>query len=113
MIKSSTYFDFEMDVYWVKHSGMDPVELFNKYPVEFHLMHLKDRDCGTIGNVNGRSDIENNVVLGTGDVGIKEIVYAAINYGMVKYMFIEDESSRSMELMPASLAYLKLIMGLK
>jgi sugar phosphate isomerase/epimerase len=100
------YANFEMDVFWIKHSGQDPVALLKKYPNRFLLMHLKDRKPGTEGNQFGRADVESNVVLGTGDVGIGGIMKIAKKQG-VKHFFIEDESSRSMEQVPASLAYLK------
>jgi sugar phosphate isomerase/epimerase len=100
------YANFEMDVFWIKHPGQDPVALLKKYPNRFLLMHLKDRKPGTEGNQFGRADVETNVVLGTGDVGIGEIMKVAKKAG-VKHFFIEDESSRSMEQVPQSLAYLK------
>lgn len=53
---------------------------------------------------DGHADVESNVVLGTGDVGIAEIM---ANAKFVKHFFIEDESSRVMEQVPQSLAYLK------
>jgi sugar phosphate isomerase/epimerase len=106
---NAAYVNFEMDVYWIKHPGQEPVALLKKYPYRFPLMHLKDRKPGTAGNQNGESDVETNVVLGTGDVGITPIMKVAGKYG-VKYFFIEDESSRSMEQVPKSLKYLK---GLK
>jgi sugar phosphate isomerase/epimerase len=97
-----------MDVYWISHPGQDPVKLLQKYPGRFLLMHLKDRKPGTPGNMLGRADVETNVVLGTGDIGIEAIVKAGRKAG-VKYYFIEDESSRSMEQVPESLAFLKKI----
>jgi sugar phosphate isomerase/epimerase len=100
------YVNFEMDVFWVKHPGQDPVALLRKYPNRFLLMHLKDRKPGTPGNQNGEADVESNVVLGTGDVGIAEIMREAKKAG-VKHYFIEDESSRSVAQIPKSLAYLK------
>ena len=100
------YANFEMDVFWVKHPGQDPVGLLKKYPGRFKLMHLKDRQIGTIGNQNGNADDETNVVLGKGDVGIAEIMKAAKKSG-IKHYFIEDESSRSMEQVPQSLTFLK------
>lgn len=100
------YFNFEMDVFWVKHPGQDPVALLKKYPNRFPLMHLKDRKPGTVGNQKGEADVETNVVLGTGDVGIAAIMKAAKKAG-VKHFFIEDESSRSVTQVPESLAYLK------
>jgi sugar phosphate isomerase/epimerase len=103
------YLSFEMDVFWIKHPGQEPVELLKKYAGRFPLMHLKDRKPGTPGNQEGHADVESNVVLGQGDVGIGEIMKVAKKYG-VKHFFIEDESSRSLEQVPQSLAYLK---GLK
>ena len=100
------YANFEMDIFWMKHPGQDPVALFSKYPGRYPLVHLKDRLPGTPGNMLGRADVETNVVLGTGDLGIKEIYRAGKKAG-VKYFFIEDESSRSMDQVPQSLAYLK------
>lgn len=100
------YLNFEMDVFWVKHPGQDPVALLKKYPKRFLLMHLKDRAHGTPGNQNGRADVESNVVLGTGDVGIEAVMREAKKAG-VKHYFIEDESSHSVTQIPQSLAYLK------
>ena len=100
--------NFEMDVFWIKHPGQDPVALLKKYPDRFELMHLKDRRKGTPGNAFGRADVESNVVLGTGDVGIKKIMKAARKSG-VKHYFIEDESSRSEAQIPQSLRYLQRI----
>ena len=100
------YLNFEMDVFWVKHPGQDPVALLKKYPKRFLLMHLKDRKHGTVGNQNGRADVETNVVLGTGDVGIEAIMREAKKAG-VKHYFIEDESSHSVQQIPQSLEYLR------
>jgi sugar phosphate isomerase/epimerase len=102
------YFNFEMDVFWVKHPGQDPVALLKKYPNRFLLMHLKDRKPGTPGNQNGNADVESNVVLGTGDVGIADIIRQARKIG-VKHYFIEDESSRCEEQIPESLKFLRSI----
>ena len=118
MPDGSTYFDylakgldpkdvnFEMDVYWVKSPGEDPVKLLQKYPKRFLLAHLKDRKPGTPGTMSGHDDVESNVALGDGDVGIAEFMKAARKAG-VKHFFIEDESSRAMEQTPKSLAFLR------
>ncbi|MEP7317755.1 MAG: sugar phosphate isomerase/epimerase [Panacibacter sp.] len=100
------YANFEMDVFWIKHPGQEPVALLKKYPNRFLLMHLKDRKPGTPGNQNGQADDETNVVLGTGDVGIEAIMKAAKKAG-VQHYFIEDESPHSVEQVPQSLTYLK------
>lgn len=106
MIKHSKHFDFEMDVYWFAHPGEDPVEWLRKYPKEFKLMHLKDCRKGTKGNQNGTSDVETNVVLGTGQIDMKAIISEAKKMN-IDYMFIEDESSKILKQVPQSLEFLK------
>jgi len=105
MAQNATHFDFEMDVFWIKHAGVDPVSLLRKYPDQFLTMHLKDRAHGTVGNQNGGASVETNVVLGTGDVGIEAVVKEGKKLG-IKYMFLEDESSRALVQIPKSLAFL-------
>ena len=100
--------NFEMDVDWVKESGTDPLKLFNKYSNRIKMMHLKDRKPGTPDSDSGHADVETNVVLGSGDVGIAELIKAARKAG-VKHYFIEDESSRVVDQVPQSLAFLKSI----
>lgn len=101
--------NFQMDVFWIKQSGTDPVALLNKYPNRFISMHLKDRLKGMPDSNNGRADVEKaNVVLGTGDVNIEAIVRAGNKAG-IKHYFIEDESSRQWEQVPQSIAFLKTI----
>lgn len=102
------YANFEMDVFWIKHPGQDPVALLKKYKKRWLLMHLKDRKPGTPGNQNGQVDVESNVILGTGDVNIAAIMKQA-KKSRIKHYFIEDESSRSMEQVPRSLAYLNFL----
>jgi sugar phosphate isomerase/epimerase len=100
------YVNFEMDVFWVKQPGHDPVALLKKYPTRFLMLHLKDREPGTPDSQNGHADVESNVVLGSGDVGIAAVMEQAKLNG-VKHYFIEDESSRSVQQIPKSLEYLK------
>jgi len=102
------FVNFEMDVFWVKHPGQDPVALLKKYPQRFPLMHLKDRRIGTPNSQDGHADNETNVVLGSGDVGIAAIMKEARKLG-VKHFFIEDESDHAIEQIPQSLAFLKSI----
>ncbi|GAA4449670.1 sugar phosphate isomerase/epimerase [Nibrella saemangeumensis] len=103
------YCNFEMDVFWVKHPGQDPVAFLQKYGKRVPLVHLKDRKPGTPGNDKGRADVETNVTLGQGDIGIAEIMKQAKKSG-VRHFFIEDESSRSMQQVPQSLAFLRTVM---
>ncbi len=96
----------QMDVFWVKQAGQEPVALLKKYPSRFVMMHLKDRMHGSVNSSNGKADVESNVNLGTGDVGIADVIQTARELG-IQYFFIEDESSRASFQIPLSLAYLK------
>jgi len=106
MAKNATHFAFEMDVYWIKHGGADPMTLLNKYPKLFYLMHLKDMKKGVVGNNTGHSDVETNVTLGTGQIEMTALIKRAKELE-IEYLFIEDESSKVVEQVPQSLEFLK------
>lgn len=112
IIENAENFDFNMDVYWVKMGGGDPLALMKKFPEKFPMLHLKDRRIGTQGNAYGRGDVETNVVLGSGDIDIKAIILQAKKNGTA-YLIIEDESSRSVEQIPQSIAYIKKVLSEK
>jgi sugar phosphate isomerase/epimerase len=101
---------FEMDVLWVVYPGEDPVKWLDKYPGRWELMHLKDLKKGapTGDKLSGKTDVENDVPLGTGQMNWPAILKAAKKAG-VKWYFIEDESSRSVEQIPQSLKYLETV----
>lgn len=106
MVQNTTEAQFQMDVFWIKNGGGDPVEYLQKYPGRFTTLHLKDRAHGTENNSTGQQDVETNVVLGQGDVGIAAVVEEATKQG-IRYFFIEDESSRVERQVPQSIEYLK------
>jgi sugar phosphate isomerase/epimerase len=106
MAEQATDFDFEMDVFWVTHGGQNPLELLNKYPDKFKLMHLKDMDKRVKGNDTGHEDVEMNVIHGQGQIDIAGLVKRGKELG-IEYMFIEDESSKVMEQLPKTLEYLR------
>ena len=100
------YVYLQMDVFWIKQAGQDTVALLKRYANRWIMLHLKDRKPGTPDSKNGRVDVETNVALGKGDVGIDAIMKTARAIG-IKHYFIEDESSRSEQQIPESLRYLK------
>jgi sugar phosphate isomerase/epimerase len=99
----SRYVHFEMDVFLIKNAGQDPVSLLKKYPSRFVLLQLKD---GKAPGKDNAIDKDANLVLGSGDVGIKSVIETARDLGIQHY-FIEDESSKAEKQIPKSLAYLK------
>jgi sugar phosphate isomerase/epimerase len=98
---------FEMDVLWVVFPGHDPVKLLEKYGSRWQLMHLKDLKKGVAtGSLTGKTDVSNDVALGTGQMNWPAILAAARKAG-VKYYFIEDESPTVVEQIPQSLRFLE------
>lgn len=74
-------------------------------------MHLKDlkKDVAT-GSLAGKTDVTNDVTLGTGQMNWPAIL-AAARKTAIKYYFIEDESPTSLEQIPRSLEFLKTVSG--
>ena len=100
------YVSFEMDVLWVFHPGINPVDLLKKYGSRYKLMHVKDLRKGIVGNFSGGTAIENDVALGTGQIDIAAVIKAAQKSGIQNY-YIEDESKDVNIQVPVSLSFLK------
>nr|WP_068887152.1 sugar phosphate isomerase/epimerase [Pedobacter panaciterrae] len=75
--------DFEMDIYWVIRSGLQPKVLFKAHPGRFVMWHIKDMD---------RSDLNLNAEIGSGAIDYKNLFKDAKLSGM-KYFFVEHESN--------------------
>ncbi len=97
---------FEMDIFWTHFGGDDPASVLRKYPDRWKLMHVKDMKEGIEKTLRGLTDPEYDVALGTGQVNVEEAIRAGLEVG-VQHFFIEDESSRIIEQIPASLDYLR------
>lgn len=97
---------YEMDVFWIVHPGQDPVKLLAQYGDRFALMHVKDMKKDVKGDLTGKSNVNNDVALGTGQMNWPAILAAAKRAG-VKWYFIEDESDHSTEQIPQTLRYLE------
>lgn len=69
-------------------------------------MHLKDLKRGVRGDLTGKTDPENDVVLGTGQIDMPAVLRAAKRAGVV-HLYIEDESTAASAQVPRSLAYLR------
>lgn len=88
---------FEMDLYWIKKGGYEPLDYFKKYPGRFTLWHVKDLDPET-----GKY-----TEVGSGNIDFKEIFENADTSGM-EYFFVElDNSERpALESIKISFDYL-------
>jgi len=98
--------NFQMDTFWIAHPGQDPVQMLQKYPKRWVLMHVKDMKKGVKGDLSGHSDVRNDVTVGTGQLDWPAILSEAKKAG-VKYYFIEDESPTSETQIPGTLKYLE------
>lgn len=98
---------FQMDVLWVYFPGQDPTSWLLKYPGRWCSMHLKDLRKGVErGPLTGKTDVRNDVPLGTGQVDWTSVLAAARKSG-VKYYFIEDESPDVLTQIPVTLKFLR------
>jgi sugar phosphate isomerase/epimerase len=101
------YVWFQMDVLWTVFPGQDPARLLEKYPNRWLLMHLKDLKKGVpTGSLAGKTELTNDVALGTGQVDWPALLRASQRVG-VKYYFIEDESPTVVDQIPQSLRFLE------
>jgi sugar phosphate isomerase/epimerase len=71
---TSSDVNFELDVYWAKQGGQDPVEYINKYAGRFPLLHIKD----------------DSVIGESGKIDFEPIFAAAYKQGMKDY-YVEVE----------------------
>jgi sugar phosphate isomerase/epimerase len=98
--------NFEMDVFWIVHPGQNPVALLEKYPTRFPLMHLKDLEKNTRGDLSGSAPEESSVALGAGQVDWPAVLVAARRASVKRY-YIEDEAAAAMRQVDESLKYLR------
>lgn len=71
----------EMDIYWVKKAGLDPVALMKEHKGRFPLWHVKDMD---------KTPEQAFTEVGNGSIDFKEIFKHAGDSGM-KYFFVEQD----------------------
>ena len=71
----------EMDIYWIKKAGQDPIALFKKHPGRYPLWHAKDMD---------NTPQQNFTEVGNGVINFKEI-FKYKNLAGMKYFFVEQD----------------------
>jgi sugar phosphate isomerase/epimerase len=73
--------DFEMDLYWVKFGGGDPLDFFSRYPKRFPMVHVKD-SAGPPDN--------KMVDVGQGTIDFRSIFAQGEKAG-IKHYFVEHD----------------------
>ena len=74
--------DFEMDLYWVKFGGGDPLDFFNRYPKRFPMVHVKD----SAGPPDNRM-----VDVGQGKIDFRSIFAQSDKAGIKHYVVEHDQ----------------------
>jgi sugar phosphate isomerase/epimerase len=89
----------EMDIYWIKKAGQDPIALFNAHPGRYPLWHIKDMD-----NTDAHAFTE----VGNGTIDFKEIFKHRDKAGL-KYFFVEQDKcpGSPFDSISQSIAYIK------
>lgn len=85
---------FEMDLYWLKKAGKDPLDYFEKYPGRFTMWHVKDLEPSS-----GKY-----TEVGSGNINFKEIFNNAPKSGM-QYFFVELDNSERPALESIKISY--------
>jgi sugar phosphate isomerase/epimerase len=97
----------QLDTLWAFLPGQDIAALLRRHGPRWVSMHLKDLKKGVASGIHtGKTDVENDVTLGTGQMDWAAILRAAREAG-VKHYFIEDESSRSTTQVPETKRFLE------
>lgn len=91
---------FEMDLYWTKRAGMDPIAYFEEHPGRFPLWHVKDMEEG---------EDRFFAAVGEGILDWPKLFGYAETAGL-DYYFVEQDDTRSgkpFEEIEKSISYLK------
>jgi sugar phosphate isomerase/epimerase len=81
---------FELDCGWARVAGHDPVDLMQKYPYRFSMLHVKDFH---LKEVAAGPDHEPKVTeLGRGDIDYKPVLAQAKKNQRIRHAFVEQEA---------------------
>lgn len=91
--------NFEMDIYWVKKAGLDPIQLIKANPGRIKMWHVKDMD---------NTPEQDFTEVGSGIIDYKEIFKYKNESGM-KYFFVEQDKTKIpvYESITKSISYLR------
>lgn len=99
---------FEIDVFWVKAGGVDPVELIKKLKGRISQLHLKDlKDGLKLPSYTTGLPKEAFQELGNGIISIEPILVAAKACGVVHCHVEQDQSPDALASIKKSIAYLR------
>ncbi|MBB6459423.1 sugar phosphate isomerase/epimerase family protein [Flammeovirga kamogawensis] len=101
-----SFVKFELDIFWLRAAGYDPLKMMRKLDSRVDLIHLKNIKS-TTNYLHQSITNDQFVTLGNGIIDINKIVKQAAKQG-VKYCFVEqDHSDQPLESIKESIEWLK------
>ena len=104
---------FEMDLFWTTAGGIDPIELLDKHPNRYKLLHIKDMKPITEFEGDGSNPQQwyglfpNMTSCGQGDIDLEGIIKTSKKNG-VEHYFVEHDMVQQPEVaLKESFNYLK------
>lgn len=88
----------ELDIYWVKKGGGDPLECLKKYPDRIKILHVKDMDA---------TPEKSFACPGSGIIDFRPIFREALDQGIRHYIVEKDGEKNGIECLKSSAEYLK------
>jgi len=76
--------DFEMDLYWTRAAGVDPIAYMKKFPNRFKLVHVKDMAVTASG-------VKESCIVAKGTIDYKALLPQVAAQG-IKYYIVEQEA---------------------
>lgn len=88
----------EIDLYWIRKGGGDPIDYFKRYPGRFELCHVKDMDDSADRGI---------IVAGKGIIDFKEIFRHAKQAGLKHFIVERDRAEDGMKTAAEAAAFLR------
>ncbi|HLN74409.1 MAG TPA: sugar phosphate isomerase/epimerase [Prolixibacteraceae bacterium] len=88
----------ELDIYWVRKGGGDPIKCLKDYPGRFEILHVKDMD---------NTPEKSFACPGSGIIDFKPIFREAWDQGVRHYIVEKDGEKNGIECLKSSAQYLK------
>ncbi len=88
----------ELDIYWVKKGGGDPLECLKKYPDRIKILHVKDMDA---------TPEKSFACPGSGIIDFRPIFREAWDQGIRHYIVEKDGEKNGVECLKSSAEYLR------
>lgn len=88
--------EMELDLFWIRKGGQDPLAYFEKHPGRFSLCHVKDM-----------TEDEKMVEVGTGKIDFAQIFSHSKHAGLKHYFVEHDNPGDALQSITASYQHLK------